>query len=69
MTLLHTATDKQRETLVAVVRAGSIKAAALQLRVPERTVKNRLSALYRRLKVENIAQAAYLLGIEDARLN
>lgn len=61
---LSAATRKQREVLVAVVMLGSIKAAAEKLGIKENAARHRLSTLYRRLAVDGIAQAAYLLGRE-----
>lgn len=66
MTLV-TATDKQREILVAYIRWGSIKQAAFAVGIKEQAARHRLQSLYRRTGTANAVQAAYLLGLEHRK--
>jgi hypothetical protein len=50
----------------AYVVAGSIAAAAHELGISERTARQHLSGLYRRLGYLNAAQAAYWLGLVES---
>lgn len=61
---LSAATDKQRQTLEAVVKAGSIKEGAKLLNIKEVTARTRLWQMYRRCDIKGLGQAAYLLGQE-----
>ncbi len=62
---LAAASEKQRLVLHAVIKYGSTKEAADKLGLNENTVRSRLHGLYRRLGVDGIAQAAYMLGQEQ----
>jgi DNA-binding NarL/FixJ family response regulator len=55
-------TRRQLEVLRAYTAAGSVAAAAYELGISERTVRQHLSGLYRRTGCMNVAQAAYWLG-------
>ena len=55
-------TRRQLEVLRAYIEAGSIAAAAHELRITESTARQHLSGLYRRTGLFNAAQAAYRLG-------
>lgn len=54
-------TPREIEVLEAVCRFGSNKAAAHRLGRSEQTVKNVLSALYRKIGADSAAQAAWLI--------
>lgn len=58
-------TRRQLEVLRAYIAAGSIAAAAHELGITETTARQHLSGLYRRTGCRNVAQAAYLLGLEE----
>jgi DNA-binding NarL/FixJ family response regulator len=60
-------TRRQLEVLRAYIRAGSVAAAAHELGISETTVRQHLSGLYQRTGCLNAAQAAYRLGISEAR--
>jgi DNA-binding NarL/FixJ family response regulator len=60
-------TRRQVEVLRAYITAGSIAAAAHELKIAETTARQHLSALYRRTGCANAAQAAYRLGRADIR--
>lgn len=55
-------TRRQFEVLRTDVAAGSIAAAAYELRISETTTRQHLSGLYRRTGCVNAAQAAFWLG-------
>ena len=62
-------TRRQLEVLRAYIRTGSVAAAAYELGIGETTVRQHLSGLYRRRGCVNAAQAAYLLGRGESRLD
>jgi DNA-binding NarL/FixJ family response regulator len=55
-------TRRQPDVLRACIRAESVAAAAYELDIGETTVRQHLSAPYRRTGCVNAAQAVYWLG-------
>ena len=60
--MTSTLTVRQAEVLTAYLRTGSYQGAARQLGMPLQSVKNHLTAVYRRLGVDNALGAAKAIG-------
>jgi DNA-binding NarL/FixJ family response regulator len=60
-----TPTPRQMEVLRAVYREGTLKDAAIALRISLQTAKRHTHELYGRLGVENSREAAYALWLRD----
>jgi DNA-binding NarL/FixJ family response regulator len=58
-------TRRQLEVLRAYIAAGSVAAAAYELRISETTARQHLSGPYRQTGCLNAAQAAYRLALGE----
>ena len=58
-------TDRERETLLEAARGATTKEVAHSLGLSLQTTKNHLSATYRKLGVEGLVEAIWVLWLEE----